>query len=83
MTEKKSTPQTFEASINELEKIVNQLEEGELSLEESMQLFERGLALSYESQETLNKAEQKIQILLNKNGEQTLEKFDNSEIDPS
>ncbi len=83
MTDKKSTPQSFEASLSELETIVNQLEQGELSLEESMQLFERGLALSYDSQQTLTKAEQKIQILLNKHGEQALTEFDDVENDPS
>lgn len=83
MTENNSKNPSFEDTINELENIVNELEDGELSLEESMSLFERGLALSHASQKTLSKAEQKIQILLNKNGEEHLVNVENTELDPS
>ncbi|WP_371372865.1 exodeoxyribonuclease VII small subunit [Thalassotalea aquiviva] len=83
MTSNKNQNQTFEESINELENIVNDLEHGDLSLEQSMTLFERGLALSSLSQEKLNKAEQKIQILLAKNGEQELQDIDDSELTQS
>ncbi|OUS24120.1 exodeoxyribonuclease VII small subunit [Thalassotalea sp. 42_200_T64] len=65
--------------MNELENIVENLEQGDLSLEDSMKLFERGLSLSQVSQSKLSQAEQKIQILLNKNGEQQLADFDDSE----
>ena len=78
---KKPENLSFEQSITELETIVNSLEQGDLSLEDSMSLFERGLNLSHTSQDKLNQAEQKIQILMNKNGEQELQDFDNSEID--
>ena len=70
---------SFEQSINELESIVNDLEQGDLSLEDSMTLFERGLNLSQASQEKLSQAEQKIQILLNKDGESELQDFDASQ----
>ena len=59
-----SKNQTFEASLGELEKIVRQLEDGDLSLEESLKLFEDGVRLSRECQERLNKAERRIEILL-------------------
>ena len=70
---------SFEQSINELESIVNDLEQGDLSLEDSMTLFERGLNLSQASQEKLSQAEQKIQILLNKDDGSELQDFDASQ----
>ena len=79
---KKPENQSFEESISELEQIVTSLEQGDLSLEDSMKLFERGLALSQASQKKLDGAEQKIQILLDNNGEQSLANFtqDDSEL---
>lgn len=56
--------QTFESSLGELEKIVRKLEDGDLSLEESLRLFEDGVRLSRECQERLNQAERRIEILL-------------------
>ena len=56
--------QTFEASLQELEKIVRRLEDGDLSLEESLKLFEKGVKLSRECQERLNQAERRIEVLL-------------------
>lgn len=56
--------QTFEKSLASLEKIVRQLEEGDLSLEESLKLFEDGVKLSRECQERLNQAERRIEVLL-------------------
>ena len=79
MAKKKLENIPFEDSLQELESIVQKLEQGELNLEESMALFERGLQLSQHSQNKLNDAEQKINILLNDNGEQTLTSFDYSE----
>ena len=55
---------SFETSLKELEKIVRGLEEGDLSLEESLKLFENGVRLSRECQERLNQAERRIEILL-------------------
>lgn len=62
MAEKK---QSFESSLKELEKIVRGLEEGELSLEESLKFFENGVKLSRQCQERLNQAERRIEVLLN------------------
>jgi exodeoxyribonuclease VII small subunit len=61
MAEKK---QTFETSLQELEKIVRRLENGDLPLEESLKLFEDGVKLSRECQERLNQAERRIEVLL-------------------
>src|SRR5215813_1124162 len=55
---------TFEASLTQLETIVKKLEEGDLPLEESLKLFEKGVALSRECRERLNEAERRIEILL-------------------
>jgi exodeoxyribonuclease VII small subunit len=76
MAKKKIENLSFEESLSELEKIVQNLEQGELSLEDSMTLFERGLNLSQGSQEKLKNAEQKIQILLTKNGKTQLKAFE-------
>ena len=76
MAKKKLENLSFEESLSELETIVQNLEQGELSLEDSMTLFERGLNLSQASQEKLKNAEQKIQILLTKNGKTQLETFE-------
>jgi len=76
MAKKKLENLTFEESLNELNTIVQNLEQGELSLEESMTLFERGLSLSQISQTKLQAAEQKVKILLEKNGEQQLSTFE-------
>ena len=61
--------------MEELEKLVEQMERGELSLEESLKSFERGIKLTRTCQQALQDAEQKVQILLEKNGQQTLEPF--------
>ncbi|HBY84302.1 MAG TPA: exodeoxyribonuclease VII small subunit [Colwellia sp.] len=78
MAKKKLENLSFEESLNELDTIVQSLEQGELSLEESMALFERGLNLSQLSQVKLQAAEQKVQILLEKNGTTELNDFDSS-----
>lgn len=75
MARKKLENLSFEESLEELEHIVQNLEKGELSLENSMTLFERGLNLSQISQEKLKEAEQKIQILMQNNNDSALENF--------
>jgi len=76
MAKKKLENLSFEESLAELDTIVQSLEQGELSLEESMALFERGLNLSQVSQTKLQAAEQKVKILLDKNGQAQLHDFD-------
>ncbi|ASQ46901.1 exodeoxyribonuclease VII small subunit [Legionella clemsonensis] len=58
-----SKPIHFEKSMAELEEIVMQLEKGELSLEDSLKQFEKGITLARKCQEVLNQAEQKIELL--------------------
>jgi len=58
----------FEAALGELEGLVERMEEGELSLEESLKTYERGIALSRACQKSLDAAEQRIQILSEKDG---------------
>lgn len=65
----------FEKALKELEQLVEQIEEGDLSLEQSLQLFERGVALTRACQQALQHAEQKVQLLLNEEGRQTLAAF--------
>ena len=72
---KKKTTTLFEDSLAELEQLVSQLEQGDISLEESLKSFERGVTLTRTCQKALQEAEQKVQILLEKNGTQTLEPF--------
>lgn len=74
MARKKSAT-LFEDSLKELEGIVEQLEQGDISLDESLKTFEQGVKLTRICQTALQEAEQKVQILLEKNGQQTLESF--------
>jgi exodeoxyribonuclease VII small subunit len=74
MARKKSAT-LFEDSLAELEELVEQMEQGDISLEESLKSFERGIKLTRTCQKSLQEAEQKVQILLEKNGQQTLEPF--------
>lgn len=53
----------FEESVTELEAIVKQLEKGDLTLEESLKQFEKGIGLARRCQDVLNKAEQRIEVL--------------------
>ena len=55
---------SFELSLEELEKIVRQLEGGDLPLDRSLELFEQGVRLSRECQKRLDEAERKVEILL-------------------
>ena len=68
MARKKNTPD-FEQSLAELQTLVARLENGELSLEDSLTTFEQGIRLSRECQSALQQAEQKVQMLLERDGE--------------
>ena len=57
-------PPGFEAQLASLERIVRELERGDLPLERSLELFEQGVRLSRECQERLNEAERRIEVLL-------------------
>ena len=54
----------FEKSLNELENLVRDLEQGELSLEQSLGAFERGVKLTRECQQALKTAEQRVEQLV-------------------
>ena len=77
---KKTNVINFEKTFTELEELVKKMEGGDLSLEESIKYFERGILLTKNCQQALNKAEQKVRILLEKNNKNNLESFgsDNS-----
>lgn len=76
MTKKKSSDaQSFEESLAELEQLVETMEQGELSLEESLKSFEKGIALTRSCQEALKAAEQKVEILSKADTETDLEPF--------
>ena len=73
----KNQSPSFETAISELEQIVAQLESGDLELDQSLKLFERGIELTRLSQHKLQEAEQKVQILMEKNGQLELQSFQN------
>ncbi len=71
---------TFEESLDQLEAIVRKLEDGDLPLEESLELFEKGVKLSRECKERLVRAERRIEVLMKEtNGDLKLEDFDEDE----
>ena len=72
---KKKNSSNFEKDLQELEALVEKMEEGDLSLEDSLVHFERGIALTRACQKALTEAEQKIQILLAEDGSQKLQPF--------
>lgn len=76
---KKQNELNFEQSLKELEALVEKMEAGNLSLEESLKYFERGVALTRNCQKALSQAEQKVQILLEKNGKEQLQDFEAEE----
>jgi exodeoxyribonuclease VII small subunit len=80
VTEKPSpTPPDFERALSDLEATVDQLEHGDLSLEEALQQFERGVALARDCQAALKQAEQKVEILLQKSATAAPEPFEPDE----
>lgn len=64
MSKKQAENAQFEDNMRELSDIVQQLEQGELTLEQALARFERGVALSRLSQQQLQAAEQKVQLLM-------------------
>ena len=66
----------FESAIHELESLVERMEQGETTLEESLTDFERGVNLFRQCQKALDEAEQKVQVLMKKSGTEALEPFD-------
>ncbi len=76
--------QNFEDSLQRLESIVSKLEDGELSLEESLTLFEDGIRLSRECQKRLDQAGRRIDVLLkDESGNPVLQPLDDGSSDAS
>ncbi len=84
MTSKPKLPD-FERSLSELETLVAKLEQGDVPLEEALKTFERGVALTRQCQTALRTAQQKVEVLLARNGEEALTRFaagdDENEVD--
>ncbi len=69
MAEEKSSPLSFEKSLEELERTVKELEKGDLPLERSLALFESGMRLSSECKKLLEEAETRVEVLTKRGGE--------------
>ena len=75
-TARKRAEPDFEAAIRELEALVERMEQGEQTLEQSLRDFERGVELTRTCQQALKEAEQKVQQLLEQNGQAGLVPFE-------
>lgn len=82
MAKKNDNSPSFEEGLDRLEKIVKDLEQGELELEKSLELFEQGVELSESCRKQLEEAEQKVEILLKKQGRVEAEPFDLEDGEP-
>ena len=71
----KKEEESFEKLIKELEEITNMLEKEQLSLDDSVELFEKGIKISKKCNEKLESAEKRITVLINENGELNEEDF--------
>jgi exodeoxyribonuclease VII small subunit len=79
MVKKSTKTPDFEQSLKELESLVEKMEQGDLSLEDSLSHFERGVQLSGTCQKALKEAEQKVEILMQKNGQDEITAFDSED----
>lgn len=73
---KESKPLNFEQQLSQLEEIVTAMEKGDLSLEESLKAYEKGIALTRECQATLDEAQQRIDMLVERDGKLVEEPFE-------
>jgi exodeoxyribonuclease VII small subunit len=69
------SPASFEASLDELEKVVRELEAGDLQLDRSLELFSRGMQLSEICRKQLEAAETRVEMLVRKEGSWQAEPF--------
>ena len=81
MAENKHKLKDFEKSLQQLEKIVSNMESGELGLEESLTQFEKGIKLAKNCQDTLANAELRVEQLIEKNGLQQTIPFEDLDED--
>lgn len=77
----KKKPVDFEQSLNALEALVNRMEQGDMTLEESLQAFENGIALTRECQARLAAAELQVNKLIEDQGNIQLQAFDSEQDD--
>jgi exodeoxyribonuclease VII small subunit len=75
MADDEKPPETFEAGIDELEKVVKELEAGDLPLARSLELFEKGMALSETCRKQLEDAETRVEQLIRRDGKVHAEPF--------
>ncbi|MDX2415870.1 MAG: exodeoxyribonuclease VII small subunit [Xanthomonadales bacterium] len=75
MSKKTEPDPNFEETLAELEKLVINLEEGDLSLDESLSGFKHGIELTRQCQETLDNAQQTVELLTNTQDEDSLKPF--------
>ncbi|EGR3958240.1 exodeoxyribonuclease VII small subunit [Vibrio cholerae] len=75
MASKKPENMSFESTIEELEQLVEQLESGDLALDEALRKFERGISLARAGQLKLDDAEQRVRILLSNSDDVPLSDF--------
>ena len=73
---KKPTKLDFESTLEELESLVEQMEGGDLTLEQSLEAFERGVKLTREAQKALKEAELRVKTLIETDAGSLLEDFD-------
>jgi exodeoxyribonuclease VII small subunit len=71
----------FEQSLTELEALVAKLEQGDVPLEDALKTFERGVTLTRQCQSALRAAQQKVEILLARDGDEVVEPFADAEDD--
>ncbi len=79
MNKKTGKSPDLETSLKEITTLIEKMEKGDLSLEQSLESFERGITLIKHAQKILQDAEQKVQILMQKNGQEELEDYENNE----
>jgi len=80
MPEPQSDPlPDFEQSLTELEALVARLEQGDVPLEDALKTFERGVTLTRQCQSALRTAQQKVEILLARDGNESIEAFSDDE----
>ncbi|MDR3476921.1 MAG: exodeoxyribonuclease VII small subunit [Gammaproteobacteria bacterium] len=79
MTRKTKQQPDLETALTEINTLIEQMEHDDLSLEQSLEKFERGVSLIKHCQKVLQEAEQKVQILMQNGGEEELKPYENNE----
>lgn len=71
---------SFEEDMKRLQKIVEELSSGKLTLGEALKIYEEGVRLAQSCAATLNEAQRKVELLMKKDGKYSLEKFDDTSL---